>query len=114
MKKHPVSISKNELRASREIDWRKMMSLLSHIREQMEIITIDGVCLGRVAFLAEPDQIGVSGHEEVVPAKWIAWVDGGVYLSKTHRQVMAIWKSIGSDRRVDLPKTLEREAPPLA
>jgi hypothetical protein len=93
----------------------EMMSLLSNIREQMEIITTDGACLGRVTFLSEPDQIGVSGHTECVPAKWIAWVDGSVYLSKTRQQVMAIWNSTEPEaRRFALPVTPERRAPPLA
>jgi hypothetical protein len=69
-----------------------MMSLLSNIRDQMEIITVDGACLGRVASLSEPDQIRVSGHGKAVPVRWIAWVDGSVYLTKTRQQVVAIWK----------------------
>ncbi len=88
------------------------MSLLSNIRHGMEIITIDRACLGRVAFLSEPDQIGVSGHNELVPIKWVAWVDGSVYLTKTRQQVMAIWNSVESDaHRFDLSETPERQAP---
>jgi hypothetical protein len=90
------------------------MSLLSNIREEMEIITIDGACLGRVTFLSEPDQIGVSGHKELVPVKWVAWVDGSVYLSKTRQQIMAIWNPVEPKaRRLDLPETPERQAPPI-
>lgn len=86
------------------------MGLLSNIREQMEIVTIDGTCLGRVAFLKEPDQIGVSGHTELVPTKWIAWVDGSVYLTKTCQQVMAIWNSVEPDvRRIGLSETSRAE-----
>lgn len=88
------------------------MSLLSNIKKQMEIITIDGACLGRVAFLSEPDQIGVSGHKELVPVRWIAWVDGSVYLTKTHHQVMAIWNSARPKvGHLDLPETPELQAP---
>jgi hypothetical protein len=91
------------------------MGLLSNIAEEMEIITIDGACLGRVTFLSEPDQIGVSGHRKLVPVKWVAWVDGSVYLSKTRQQVMAIWNSVEPEgRRFDLPETPERQAPSLA
>lgn len=89
------------------------MSLLSNIREQMEIITIDGACLGRVAFLSEPDRIGVTGHKELVPIKWIAWVDGSVCLTKIRQQVMAIWNSVEPEaHRFDLPETPERRALP--
>lgn len=89
-------------------------SLLSHIREKMEVVTIDGACLGSVTFLHEPDKIGVSGHKEFVSAKWVAWVDGSVYLSKTHQQVMAIWNSKKTrPRSSNLPETTERQAAPL-
>jgi hypothetical protein len=92
-----------------------MMSLLSNIREEMEIVTIDGACLGRVTFLSEPDQIGVSGHNELVPVKWVAWVDGSVYLSKTHQQVTAIWNSAQAEaRRFDPPQKPEGQASLLA
>jgi hypothetical protein len=85
------------------------MSLLSNIREQMEIITIDGACLGRVKFLSEPDQIGVSGHQGLVPVRWVAWVDGSVYLSRTRQQVTAIWNSIEAEiQRFDPLETPER------
>lgn len=77
----------------------------------MEIIAIDGACLGRVAFLKEPDQIGVSGHSGLVPIRWIAWVDGSVYLTKTSQQVMAILNSVEPDTyQVDLSEKREEQA----
>lgn len=67
------------------------MTLLSHIRKEMEIITADRMCLGRVSYLIEPDQIGVSGQTDLVPVDWIAWVDGSVYLSKTYQEIKSDW-----------------------
>jgi hypothetical protein len=69
---------------------------IANIREQMEIVTADGKCLGRVAYVDAPDQIGVSGSRHPISLNWITWVDGDVYLSKTRQQVISAWDSMES------------------
>ena len=76
---------------------------------QVARVGLDGACLGRVSFLSEPDHIGVSGHQGLVPVKWVAWVDGSVYLSRTRQQIMAIWNSVEPEiQRFDERETSER------
>jgi hypothetical protein len=67
------------------------MSLLSHMREQIEIVTSDGKCLGRMMFVKEPDHIGVVGFKGLIPLKWVVWVDDSIYLSKTLPHILSSW-----------------------
>ena len=75
------------------------MSFLSYMKERMEIITADGKCLGRVAFVNEPDHIGIVGQKGLVPIKWVTRVKDDVYLRKTREQMMSRWGSVEPDHR---------------
>lgn len=66
------------------------------IREQMEVLTADGACLGRVRDTSCADHIELGSGGTVnkdIDMSWIAWVDGTVYLSKTRDQVIASWQA---------------------
>jgi hypothetical protein len=86
------------------------MSLLSYMKEQMKIITADGKCLGRVAFVNVPDHIGVVGHRGLVPIKWVTRVNDDVYLRKTRQQMMSRWGGVEPDYR----RLVQREIPGIS
>lgn len=71
------------------------------IREQMEVLTVDGTCLGRVRDISNPNKIKISNAKgrpsSEIDASWIAWVDGTIYLKKTKDQVVALWNSLRID-----------------
>jgi len=71
------------------------------IREQMEVLTADGTCLGRVRDLSHPSKIRLSSvkgrPDSEIDATWIAWVDGSVYLKQTKDQVVAFWNDLRLD-----------------
>ncbi len=101
-----------EVCSTRTARLEKAMSLLSHMREQIEIVTSDGKCLGRMMFVKEPDHIGVVGYKGLVPVKWAIYVDDSIYLSKTLQQILSSWGLSGPEHRnlppPNIPGTSDR------
>jgi hypothetical protein len=54
---------------------------ITRVRREMEIITADGRCAGRVSDCTA-NQIFISKSSQTIPKEWIRRVDREVYISK--------------------------------
>lgn len=55
--------------------------VITRVRREMEIITADGRCAGRVSDCTA-NQIFMSDSSQTIPKEWIRRVDREVYISK--------------------------------
>jgi hypothetical protein len=72
---------------------------IQHIREHMEVIGSDGVHVGMVDRVEQPDRIKLTkqdalseGTHHYVPLDWVDHVDAHVHLNKESSELLSLWK----------------------
>jgi len=68
----------------------------------MEVLSADGICLGRVRDASRPGHIKLASQSKLggdeIESDWIAWVDGSVFLKKTKDQILSAWRNADTFR----------------